>query len=145
MQSRPTFSPFEVEEKLLRDSPLEETLQYGEHQQTRVHTKVRNMVNPTEAPLHNHMSLLFLKLRQCCGSALMPSHHRAQLLFQARQKCSESRTANKNSHINASNNAPVYGRTECCIKPAHSSCSSLIAAILSLTKSQKPSIFGRRI
>lgn len=58
MQSRPTFSPFEVEEKLLRDSPLEETLQYGERQQTRVYTKVSNMVNPNEAPLHLHISPL---------------------------------------------------------------------------------------
>lgn len=58
MQSRPTFSPFEVEEKLLRDSPLEETLQYGERQQTKVHTKVSNMVNPNEAPLHLHISPL---------------------------------------------------------------------------------------
>lgn len=58
MQSRPTFSAFEVEEKLLRDSPLEETLQHGEHQQTRVHRKVSTMVNPDEAPLHLHISLL---------------------------------------------------------------------------------------
>lgn len=52
MQSRPTFSPFEVEEKLLRDSPLEETLQYEEYQQTRVHAKVSNTVSLSEVPLH---------------------------------------------------------------------------------------------
>lgn len=51
MQSSPTFAPFEVEEKLLRDSPLEEALQYGEHQQALVHAKVRNMVNLNEASL----------------------------------------------------------------------------------------------
>lgn len=45
MQRRPTFSPFEVEGKLLRDSRLEERLQYGEHQQARVQPKVRNVVN----------------------------------------------------------------------------------------------------
>ena len=55
MQSRPTFSPFEVEEKLLRDSPLEETLQYGEYQQTRVHIKVSNMLNLDEPTLHRHI------------------------------------------------------------------------------------------
>lgn len=58
MQSRPTFSPFEVEEKLLRDSPLEETLQFSEHQQTRVHRKVSDVVNPNEATLHLHISPL---------------------------------------------------------------------------------------
>lgn len=46
MQSRPTFSPFEVEGKLLRDSPLEEMQQYGEHQQLGVRAKVRIMFNP---------------------------------------------------------------------------------------------------
>lgn len=51
MQSRPTFSLFEVEEKLLRDSPLEETLQYGKYQQVQVHTKVSHMFNLSEAPL----------------------------------------------------------------------------------------------
>lgn len=54
MQSRPTFSPFEVEGKLLRDSPLEETQQYGEHQQTRVHAKVRIMFNLNKAHLHSN-------------------------------------------------------------------------------------------
>lgn len=65
MQSSPTCSPFEVEEKLLRDSPLEETLQYGEHQQTRVHTEVSNMANLNEALLHLHISLLI-----CCGGVM---------------------------------------------------------------------------
>lgn len=55
MQSRPTFSPFEVEGKLLRDSPLEETQQYGEHQQTKVHTRVRIMFNPNKAHLHSNI------------------------------------------------------------------------------------------
>lgn len=59
MQSRPTFSAFEVEEKLLRDSPLEETLQYGEHQQARVRGKVSDAVNPDEAPLHLRASRYF--------------------------------------------------------------------------------------
>lgn len=55
MQSRPTFSPFEVEGKLLRDSPLEETQQYGEHQQTRVHARVRIMFNLNKAHLYSNI------------------------------------------------------------------------------------------
>lgn len=72
MQSRPTFSPFEVEEKLLRDSPLEGTLQYEEHQQTRVRTKVSTTVNLNEDPLHLHISLLLgCRLWWWCNDALV--------------------------------------------------------------------------
>ena len=73
MQSRPTFAPFEVEEKLLRDSPLEEALQYGEHQQTGVHSKVSNIVNPNEAPLHLHISPLssYVAVWFWCNDALI--------------------------------------------------------------------------
>lgn len=60
MQSRPTFAAFEVEEKLLRDSPLEETQQYGHHQQTRVHSKVSNIVNPNEASHDLHISPILI-------------------------------------------------------------------------------------
>lgn len=105
MQSRPTFSPFEVEGKLLRDSPLEETLQYGEHQQTRVHAKVRNMVNPNECP-PPPPHLATFGLCRCRVSV------RLKLCFDDTQKWSKSRTANKNIHINAPNNAYVYGQAE---------------------------------
>lgn len=109
MQNRPTFPPFEVQGKLLRDSPLEETLQYGEHQQTGVHAKVRNMVNPTEAPLHLHISLPLICVDVV--AAWWCTRIRGQkLLFNDTQKWSESRTANKNIHTNVPNDAYVYGQ-----------------------------------
>lgn len=111
MQSRPTFSPFEVEGKLLRDSPLEETLQYGEHQQTGVHAKVRNMVNPHESPPSPpHLSTF--GLCWCRGSVTACSYQRLKLRFNDTQKWRKSRTANKNIHVKAPNNASVYGQAE---------------------------------
>lgn len=82
MQRRPTFSPFEVEGKLLRDSRLEERLQYGEHQQARVQPKVRNVV----------------KLPSCyADDVLMSTYQMPALLISGR-----SRAANWNIHANVS-------------------------------------------
>lgn len=133
MQSRPTLPPFEVQGKLLRDSPLEETLQYGEHQQTGVHAKARNTVNPTEAPLHLHISLPLI-CADVVAAWWCTRISGRKLLFNGTQKWSESRTANKNIHINAPNNAYVYGSSRVVgWNRIQGSCNFPISAITSLT------------
>lgn len=77
MQSRPTFSPFEVEGKLLKDSPLEETRQYGEHQQLGVHQKVRIMFNPSGGTLA-------FNLRWAKATASASLHPKPRLLVSGR-------------------------------------------------------------
>lgn len=74
-----------------------------------VHTKVSNMVNPNEAPRHLHISAHSKLCRRCGDGVRMHSYQRPGLLFRDAQKWSKSRAANKNSNINAPNNACVYG------------------------------------
>lgn len=103
--------PLKWRESCLEILPLRKRSNMGNINKPEFTQRSETWLTPLSAHRHLRISLPF-NLRWCCGSVIACSYQRLKVRFDDTHKWSKSRAANENIHINAPDNAYVYGQAE---------------------------------